>query len=66
MKLPDFGIIFDAMHRDTASLFLGRIEIEVPGENSEVIPFTARMDDLTGELFLYTAIPIAMGVSMSH
>lgn len=55
MKLPDFGIIFDAMHRDTASLFLGRIEIEVPGENSEVIPFTARMDDLAGELFLYTA-----------
>ena len=55
MKLPDLGIIFDAMHRDTASLFLGRIEIEVPGENTEVIPFTARMDDLAGELFLYTA-----------
>lgn len=56
MKLPDFGILFEAMYRDTASLFLGRIEIDVPGESAEVIPFTARMDDLVGELFVYTAV----------
>lgn len=53
MKLPDFGRLFDAMHRDTASLFMGRVEIEVPSENTEVIPFTARFEDLAGELFLY-------------
>ncbi|AOY59982.1 hypothetical protein [Desulfococcus multivorans] len=53
MKLPDFRVLFDALQRDTASLFLGRMEIEVPGENKEVIPFTARLDDLVGELFLY-------------
>lgn len=55
MNLPDFRLLFDALQRDTASLFVGRIEIEVPGENKEVIPFTARLDDLVGEMFLYSA-----------
>jgi hypothetical protein len=57
MTLPDFRILFDAMHRDTASLFLGRVEIAVPGESVESVPFTARLNDLTGELFLYSATP---------
>jgi hypothetical protein len=55
MKWPDFTVLFDAMYQSTASLFLGRMEIEVPGENKEVIPFSARMDDLVGEMFLYGA-----------
>ena len=61
MKLPDFQIVFDAMHRDTASLFLGHVDIDVPRENTEVIPFIARMEELEGDLFLYTATPQADG-----
>jgi hypothetical protein len=61
MKLPDFQVLFDAMHRSTASLFLGRVQIEVPGQSAEVIPFSARLEDLEGEMFLYTAQPNAAG-----
>jgi hypothetical protein len=56
MKFSDFSTLFDALHGETASLFLGHMDIEVPGEPKEVIPFTARMDDLAGELFLYNAL----------
>jgi hypothetical protein len=61
MKLPDFQLLFDAMHRNTASLFLGRVEIDVPGENTEVIPFSARMTELEGKLFVYVAYVNADG-----
>lgn len=56
MKLPDFQVLFDAMIRRTASLFLGRVEVEIPGWDTESIPFSARMDDLAGETFLYAAM----------
>lgn len=55
MPLPDFRVLFDAMHRDTASLFLGQVQIAVPGESAEVVPFTARFDDLAGDVFLAAA-----------
>jgi hypothetical protein len=61
MKLPDFQLLFDAMHRDTASLFLGRVEIDVPGETTEVIPFSARMTELEGGIFVFTAAANASG-----
>ena len=53
MPLADFRLLFDAMHRRTASLFLGRVEIDVPNDSTETIPFSARMDDLAGEVFSY-------------
>jgi hypothetical protein len=56
MKLPDFQVLFDAMIRRTASLFLGRVEVEIPGWDAESISFSARMDDLAGETFLYAAM----------
>jgi hypothetical protein len=55
MSLNDFGRLFDAMHLQTASLFLGEVRIEVPGEDAEVVGFTARLDDLAGEVFVRTA-----------
>jgi hypothetical protein len=55
LSLDDFQRLFDAMHRRTASLFVGRVEIDVPGATTEIVPFEARMDDLEGELFSYTA-----------
>jgi hypothetical protein len=55
MTLPDFQLLFDAMQRRTASMFTGRVEIDVPHAQTEVIPFEARMDDLAGELFSYEA-----------
>jgi hypothetical protein len=65
MTLPDFQLLFDAMHRNTAALFLGRVEIGVPGATPEAIPFSARMDDLEGELFLYTATATATEVRVT-
>ena len=56
MPLGDFRLLFDAMHRRTASLFVGRVEIDVPNADTEVIPFAARMDDLEGEMFSYEAV----------
>jgi hypothetical protein len=61
MKLPDFQLLFDAMHRNTASLFLGRIEIDVPGGETEVIPFSARMTELEGNLFVFSSSANADG-----
>lgn len=51
MPLADFRLLFDAMHTQTASMFLGRVEIDLPSGDTEIIPFTARMDDLEGEMF---------------
>lgn len=61
MKVPDFQLLFDAMQRDTTSLFLGHVAIAVPGENPAIIQFLARMTALEGELFLYTASTDANG-----
>ncbi|HSN19254.1 MAG TPA: hypothetical protein VLS49_01165 [Usitatibacter sp.] len=55
MPLGDFQILFDAMQRSTASLFMGHVDIDVPHADTEVIPFEARMDDLEGEMFSYDA-----------
>ena len=55
MTLGDFRLLFDAMHKRTASLFLGRVEVDVPEQDTEIIPFEARLDDLAGELFSYEA-----------
>jgi hypothetical protein len=61
MPLGDFRLLFDAMHRDTASMFLGQVEIDVPNGDTEVIPFTARMDDLEGPVFVSAAVRAADG-----
>jgi hypothetical protein len=55
MTLPDFQLVFDAMQHRTASMFAGRVEIDVPHADTEVIPFEARVDDLAGEIFSYEA-----------
>lgn len=55
MPLGDFRRLFDAMNRRSASMFVGRVEIDVPGGDTQVIPFEARMDDLEGEIFSYEA-----------
>jgi hypothetical protein len=62
MPLGDFRLLFDAMHRRTASLFLGHVEIDVPDDATETVPFAARMDDLSGEVFSYPATSVADGV----
>jgi hypothetical protein len=49
------------MHRRTASLFIGRVEIDVPNDTTETIPFNARMDDLAGEVFSYVITPAPQG-----
>jgi hypothetical protein len=61
MTLGDFRLFFDAMHQRTASLFLGRVEIRVPHEDAEVVPFEARLDDLEGDIFTYEAAANADG-----
>ena len=61
MPLGDFRLLFDAMHRDTASMFLGQVEIDVPNGDTEVIPFSARMDDLEGPIFGSVAVAAADG-----
>jgi hypothetical protein len=61
MSLKDFGRLFDAMHLQTASLFLGDVRIDVPGGAAEVIGFTARLDDLAGEVFVCSAVADVSG-----
>lgn len=55
MPLPDFRLLFDAMHQSTAALFIGKVEVDVPNGRTEIIPFNARFDDLAGDIFSYTA-----------
>jgi hypothetical protein len=59
MAVEDFGLLFQAMQRRTASLFLGQVSLSVPGATDEVIPFVGRFDDLAGDLFLTTVTPRA-------
>jgi hypothetical protein len=61
MPVADFRLLFQAMQQQTASLFLGQVEIDVPNEATQVIPFVARMDDLQGEMFSYAAVARAGG-----
>jgi hypothetical protein len=61
MTVPDFGLLFDALHRDTAALFTGRIDIAIPNEDTEQVPFRARLDDLAGELFTYATSSPSQG-----
>jgi hypothetical protein len=61
MSLGDFRLLFDAMHRRTAALFLGHLEIDVPNDVTESVPFSARMDDLAGEVFSYDEEILADG-----
>lgn len=61
MPLGDFRLLFDAMHKRTAALFGGYVEIDVPDAGTEVIPFVARMDELAGEMFAYDAAAAADG-----
>ncbi|MER9678544.1 hypothetical protein NKJ23_04260 [Mesorhizobium sp. M0184] len=56
MPLPDFRLLFDAMHQTTAALFIGKVEVDVPNGRTEIIPFEARFDDLEGDIFSYIAI----------
>jgi len=49
------------MQRSTASMFMGHVEIDVPHEDTEVIPFEARMDDLEGEMFSYDTTSVQDG-----
>ncbi len=51
MSLEDFSPLFDAMHASTAALFIGRVEIGIPGGAPVVVPFEARFDDLEGQIF---------------
>jgi hypothetical protein len=55
MPLADFRLLFDAMHGSTASLFVGHVDIATEPGAAEIIPFTARMDDLEGPAFQYVA-----------
>jgi hypothetical protein len=61
MSLGDFKRLFDAMNRPTASMFVGQVEIDVPNQGTETIPFAAKMDDLEGEMFSYEAVSQADG-----
>lgn len=51
MPLGDFQVLFDAMQRRTASMFMGSVEISVPHSDTEVILFEARLDELEGDIF---------------
>lgn len=56
MPVSDFRLLFDAMHQQTAALFVGRVEIDVPNGRTETVPFEARFDDMAGEIFTYEAV----------
>lgn len=56
MPEPDFRLLFDAMHQETAALFIGRVEIDMPNGRMEIVPFEARFDDMAGEIFTYEAV----------
>jgi len=61
MSLEDFKLLFDAMCERNASMFSGEVQIDVPNQGTEVIPFIAKMDDLAGEIFSYDAVSQADG-----
>jgi hypothetical protein len=62
MPLGDFRLLFNAMHGSTASLFVGHVDIGIGNDPAEVVPFTARMDDLEGPVFQWAVTSASDGL----
>jgi hypothetical protein len=54
LPLPHFQSVFDAMSGGSAVLFQGNVEIDLGMEQPEILRFTARFDDTTGDLLTTT------------
>jgi hypothetical protein len=57
MPLTDFQPLFDALVQPNATLFHGKVVVDVSGWPAEEISFIGRMDDLAGDVLFYAAIP---------
>ena len=51
LPLAQFQTLFDALFGGSSLLLQGEVVVETGEGTSETIPFTARMDDLVGEVF---------------
>ncbi|KAM3090453.1 hypothetical protein ACKFKF_34795 [Phormidesmis sp. 146-12] len=54
LSLQAFQSVYDALFSGTTQLFQGQIRVDFPDGPSEIIPFSAQMDDLVGEHFDYS------------
>ncbi|MGV0025916.1 hypothetical protein [Phormidesmis priestleyi] len=63
LSLEEFQSVYDAIFSPTTQLFQGQVQVSFPdGQHTEIIPFTAQMNDLVGEKFDYSKeIDLATG-----
>ena len=63
LSLEEFQAVYDAIFSPTTQLFQGQVQVSFPdGQHTEIIPFTAQMNDLVGEKFDYSKeIDLATG-----
>jgi hypothetical protein len=54
MSLTQFQSIYDAMFSTSSLLLTGKVDVDLGSDAGEEIPFTARMNDLVGDLFSYS------------
>jgi hypothetical protein len=58
LPMAAFQSVYDALHGSgSALLFQGEVEVDLEPAPNERLPFTARMNDLIGELFDYREVP---------
>jgi hypothetical protein len=53
VSIDQFEKINDALFGGSDALFTGRVRVALPGEQEEAIPFAARFNDLSGDIFDY-------------
>jgi hypothetical protein len=54
MSLTQFQSIYDAMFSTSSLLLTGKVDVDLGSDAGEEIPFTARMNDLVGDVFSYS------------
>ena len=54
MSLTQFQSIYDAMFSTSSLLLTGKVDVDLGSDGGEEIPFTARMNDLVGDLLSYS------------
>jgi hypothetical protein len=53
LSMDQFRPVYDALFGSSQILFTGTVSVDLPGDAGESIPFSARLNDLAGELFDY-------------
>ena len=65
LSLPEFQSVFDALFGAGLTLFTGEVALDLGDGAGESIPFSARLEDMTGDVVEFSATPEGTGVRVT-